>query len=78
MVGDSDMKHVLNKSLCLIGISTMIIGIIYSYVGIITGILSKYSLTPLGLQLSFIDVIIFIIGFALIFISISNEKQVLN
>lgn len=72
------MTHISNKSLGLIGISTMIIGIIYSYVGIITGILSKYSLTPLGLQLSLIDVIIFIVGFTLIFISISNKKEALN
>ena len=78
MSGGCGMKHVLNRKLNLIGISTMIIGVIYTYVGIITGILSIYSLTPLGLQLSFIDIIIFIVGFTLIFISISNEKQVLN
>ncbi len=32
MVGDCDMTNISNKSLGLLGISTMIIGIIYSYV----------------------------------------------
>jgi uncharacterized protein YebE (UPF0316 family) len=72
------MENISNKILGFAGIGTIFIGIIYTYVGIITGILTTWGFTSLGLLLSFIDAVIFIVGFMLIFTSITNENHVVN
>ena len=72
------MVNISNKILGFAGIGTIFIGIIYTYAGIITGILTTGGFTSLGFSLSFIDVMIFIVGFMLIFTSITNENQVVN
>jgi hypothetical protein len=72
------MKSISNKILGFAGIGTIFIGLIYSYVGIITGILFIWGLTSLGLLLSLINAVIFIVGFLLIFSSITYENQTVN
>lgn len=70
--------NISNKILGFACIGTIFIGIIYTYTGIITGILTTWGFTSLGLLLSFIDAMIFIAGFMLIFASITNENHAVD